>query len=101
MVRRPQLDQARGRCLGLPSDRAAGSADGPLHAGEYDGIYTSHVRNRDSGILHAIAEFLEVARAGGIRDEISHLNVRHNTGAPDRGWERAARQYEQLFRSLK
>ena len=58
-------------------------------AGEYDGIYTSHVRNRDSGILHAIAEFLEVARAGGIRAEISHLNVRHNTGAPDRGWERA------------
>ena len=58
-------------------------------AGEYDGIYTSHVRNRDSGILHAIAEFLEVARAGGIRAEISHLNVRHNTNAPDRGWERA------------
>lgn len=58
-------------------------------AGEYDGIYTSHVRNRDSGILHAIAEFLEVARAGGLRAEISHLNVRHNTNAPDRGWERA------------
>ena len=58
-------------------------------AGEYDGIYTSHVRNRDSGILPAIAEFLEVARAGGARAEISHLNVRHNTGAPDRGWERA------------
>ena len=58
-------------------------------AGEYDGLYTSHVRNRDSGILHAIAEFLEVARAGGARAEISHLNVRHNTGAPDRGWERA------------
>ena len=58
-------------------------------AGEVDGIYTSHVRNRDAGILHAIAEFLEVARAGGIRAEISHLNVRHNTGAPDRGWERA------------
>ena len=58
-------------------------------AGEYDGIYTSHVRNRDSGILDAIDEFLEVARAGGARAEISHLNVRHNTGAPDRGWERA------------
>ena len=58
-------------------------------AGEYDGIYTSHVRNRDSGILDAIAEFLDVARAGGIRAEISHLNVRHNTNAPDRGWERA------------
>lgn len=58
-------------------------------AGRYDGIYTSHVRNRDSGILSAISEFLEVARAGGTRAEISHLNVRHNTGAPDRGWERA------------
>ena len=23
-------------------------------AGEYDGVYTSHVRNRDSGILDAI-----------------------------------------------
>ena len=58
-------------------------------AGEYDGIYTSHVRNRDSGILDAIGEFLDVARAGGIRAEISHLNVRHNTNAPERGWERA------------
>ena len=58
-------------------------------AGEYDGIYTSHVRNRDSGILDAIDEFLAVARAGGTRAEISHLNVRHNTNAPERGWERA------------
>jgi N-acyl-D-amino-acid deacylase len=58
-------------------------------AGEYDGIYTSHVRNRDSGLLPAIEEFLAVARAGGTRAEISHLNVRHNTGAPERGWERA------------
>ena len=58
-------------------------------AGEYDGIYTSHVRNRDSGLLEAIDEFLAVARAGGTRAEISHLNVRHNTNAPERGWERA------------
>ena len=33
-------------------------------AGEYDGIYTSHIRNRDSGLLEAIDEFLAVARAG-------------------------------------
>ena len=58
-------------------------------AGRYDGIYTSHVRNRDSGLLEAIDEFLAVARAGGTRAEISHLNVRHNTNAPERGWERA------------
>jgi N-acyl-D-amino-acid deacylase len=63
-------------------------------AGEYDGIYTSHVRNRDSGILEAISEFLQVARAGGIRAEISHLNVRHNTNAPERGWERAVELME-------
>lgn len=53
------------------------------------GMYTSHVRNRDSALLEAIDEFLEVAAEGGTRAEISHLNVRHNTGAPDRGWERA------------
>jgi N-acyl-D-amino-acid deacylase len=58
-------------------------------AGRHDGIYTSHVRNRDSGLLEAIDEFLAVARAGAVRAEISHLNVRHNTNAPERGWERA------------
>ena len=58
-------------------------------AGEYGGMYTSHVRNRDANVLEAIEEFLVVARAGGGKAEISHLNVRHNTGAPDRGWEHA------------
>ena len=33
VVRRPQLDQARGRRLRLAPDRAAGRADGPPHAG--------------------------------------------------------------------
>ncbi|MDH4345223.1 MAG: D-aminoacylase [Thermoleophilia bacterium] len=58
-------------------------------AGEYGGMYTSHVRNRDSAIFEAIGEFLVVAGAGGGKAEISHFNVRHNTNAPDRGWERA------------
>ena len=58
-------------------------------AGEYGGMYTSHVRNRDANVLEAIEEFLTVAKAGSNKAEISHLNVRHNTGAPDRGWERA------------
>jgi N-acyl-D-amino-acid deacylase len=59
-------------------------------AGGYEGaIYTSHIRNRDATLLSSIEEFLEIARAGGTKAEISHLNVRHNTGAPDRGWERA------------
>ena len=58
-------------------------------AGEYDGIYVSHVRNRDSSLLEAIDEFLAVAARAGASGEISHPNVRHNTNAPERGWERA------------
>jgi N-acyl-D-amino-acid deacylase len=58
-------------------------------AGALGGLYTSHVRNRDAGVLEAIDEFLAVARAGSDRAEISHLNVRHDTGAPEHGWERA------------
>jgi len=57
--------------------------------GEFGGMYTSHIRNRDARLLEAIDEFLEVAVSGGTRAEISHLNVRHGTGAPERGWERA------------
>jgi N-acyl-D-amino-acid deacylase len=57
--------------------------------GRYDGWYTSHIRNRDAHLLESIDEFLRVAREGGTRAEISHLNVRHNTGAPEDGWRRA------------
>ena len=53
------------------------------------GIYASHVRNRDAAILHSIEDFLAVVRAGNVAGQISHLNVRDNTGAPERGWERA------------
>ena len=58
-------------------------------AGRYDGWYTSHIRNRDAHLLPAVDEFLHIAREGGTRAEISHLNVRHNTGAPERGWQTA------------
>ena len=58
-------------------------------AGRYDGYYTSHIRNRDSGLLEAIDEFLAIVREGGTSGEISHLNVRHHTDAPERGWQRA------------
>ncbi len=58
-------------------------------AGSLGGWYTSHIRNRDTHLLAAIDEFLRIAREGGTRAEISHLNVRHNTGAPEDGWRRA------------
>ncbi|MEV0135881.1 amidohydrolase family protein [Dactylosporangium sp. NPDC050688] len=55
----------------------------------YGGLYASHIRNRDAAILDAIDEFLTVARIGNVPGQVSHLNVRHDSGAPDRGWERA------------
>lgn len=57
--------------------------------GRYGGMYASHVRNRDSAILDAVGEFLAIAGSAGVAGQISHLNVRHDTNAPDRAWERA------------
>jgi N-acyl-D-amino-acid deacylase len=55
--------------------------------GEYGGYYTSHVRNRDSRLQESIDEFLTIVREGGTRGEISHLNVRHRTGAAPGAWQ--------------
>lgn len=57
--------------------------------GEFDGMYASHVRNRDAAIVESVEEFLTIARAGNLAGQISHLNVRHDTNAPPHGWERA------------
>jgi N-acyl-D-amino-acid deacylase len=57
--------------------------------GRYRGIYTSHVRNRDTQLQDSIDEFLTIVREGGTRGEISHLNVRHRTGAAPGAWQRA------------
>ncbi|WP_348790200.1 amidohydrolase family protein [Leifsonia sp. NPDC080035] len=58
-------------------------------AARYDGIYASHIRNRDSALDAAVDEFFAIARAAG-RAQLSHLNVRHNTGADEGAWHRAA-----------
>jgi N-acyl-D-amino-acid deacylase len=57
--------------------------------GEYDGYYTSHIRNRDSQLQESIEEFLTIVREGGTHGEISHLNVRNRTGAAPGAWQRA------------
>jgi N-acyl-D-amino-acid deacylase len=57
--------------------------------GEYGGYYASHVRNRDARLQESIEEFLTIVRGGGTRGEISHLNVRHRTGAAPGAWQRA------------
>jgi N-acyl-D-amino-acid deacylase len=57
--------------------------------GRHGGYYTSHVRNRDAHLQDSIDEFLTIVREGGTKGEISHLNVRHRTGAAEGAWQRA------------
>ncbi len=57
--------------------------------GRHGGYYTSHVRNRDSQLQDSIDEFLTIIREGGTSGQISHLNVRHRTGAAPGAWQRA------------
>lgn len=59
-------------------------------AGEYGGYYTSHIRNRDARLQEAVDECIEVGRRAGAAVQVSHLNVRHNTGAKEGAWQRAA-----------
>lgn len=61
---------------------------------EYGGIYTSHIRNRDANIQEAVEEFIDIVRNCGVRGEISHLNIRHNTGAPEGAWQKAVKTME-------
>lgn len=58
------------------------------------GMYASHIRNRDAGLAGAVEEFFRVARPHGLAAQLSHLNVRHNTGAPPDGWQRAVERLQ-------
>jgi N-acyl-D-amino-acid deacylase len=62
---------------------------------EYDGLYASHIRNRADQVLEALDEFLAVVRAAGLRGEVSHLNIRYNTGAPEAALARCIARIEQ------
>ncbi len=64
-------------------------------AGEYDGFYASHLRNYAESLQAAVEEFIEIVNLSGTRGQISHLNVRYNTGAADGAWQRAVETIEQ------
>lgn len=55
----------------------------------HDGIHASHIRNRDARLLESVEEFLAIAGAHDLRAQISHLNVRDDTGAPEGAWRDA------------
>ena len=63
---------------------------------EYDGIYASHIRNRADMVLSALDEFLDTIRSTGCRGEISHMNIRYNTGAPDKAFEQCVEKIEKV-----
>lgn len=60
----------------------------------HGGIYASHIRNRDEHLQEAVGEFMALAATAGGRGQLSHLNVRHNTGAPVGAWQRAVEALE-------
>jgi N-acyl-D-amino-acid deacylase len=44
-------------------------------AAEYDGLYISHIRNEEAGLLQALRELFAVAREAGIRSEVYHFKA--------------------------
>ena len=58
-------------------------------AGSYGGMYASHIRNYDEHIQQAVEEFVQIVEASNTRGQLSHLNVRENTNAPQGAWLRA------------
>lgn len=68
-------------------------------AGRHGAMYASHIRNRDAALSEAVEEFFRVVHAGGLRAQLSHLNVRHRTGAADGAWAEAVARLERERRS--
>lgn len=52
-------------------------------AAEYDGNYSSHMRDEGTYLLEAVNEFLNVIRKSGLRGTVSHLNVKYDNGIPN------------------
>jgi N-acyl-D-amino-acid deacylase len=66
--------------------------------GEFDGYYASHIRNRAKFVQSAIEEFMDIVRRSNTRGQVSHLNVRYNTGEAPDAWQRAVATMEQTRR---
>ncbi|GAA0924587.1 N-acyl-D-amino-acid deacylase family protein [Pseudonocardia zijingensis] len=60
----------------------------------HGGLYASHIRNRDAHLGAAVDEFFDVARRTGLRAQLSHLNVRYDTGAAPDAWARAVERLD-------
>lgn len=71
-------------------------------AAEYDGNYSTHMRDEGTYMLEAVNEFLNVIRKSGIRGTASHLHLKYHNGTDDNDWTkgvemmRRARDVEHL-----
>lgn len=69
---------------------------------EYDGNYSTHMRDEGYYVLEAVNEFLNVIRKTGLRGTVSHLNIKYDNGVPDEYLDKAmqmlknAREIEHL-----
>lgn len=50
---------------------------------EYDGNYSTHMRDEGYYVLEAVNEFLNVIRKTGLRGTVSHLNIKYDNGVPN------------------
>ena len=99
MVREAMDAGALGLSTGLEFDPGRRASTEEIVAlakvvGERDGYYASHIRNRAKDLQPAIDEFVDVVRRSGTHGQVSHLNVRANTGAAPDAWERAVATVE-------
>ena len=51
-------------------------------AGEYGGMYISHVRNESRWLLEAVEELIEIARRADVPAEIYHLKAAGEANYP-------------------
>ena len=50
---------------------------------DYDGNYSTHMRDEGYYVLEAVNEFLNVIRKTGLRGTVSHLNIKYDNGVPN------------------
>jgi N-acyl-D-amino-acid deacylase len=67
-----------------PTDEITAMARIVARAG---GVYTSHIRNEESGLLESVNEAISIGRQAGVRVEVSHLKA---AGRPNWGMQGAA-----------
>ena len=97
MVREAMQAGAAGLSTGLEYAPGRAATEEELRVlcepvGAHDGLYATHCRNREAGIVDAAREAAAVAARSGSRLQLSHFVRRPSSPADDGALERAARE---------